>query len=66
MQPYKAQIDVYAESESEVAVLQDTFRALVNAKRNKGIAVTAKALTTALERFTDNFFVDNFLKSNGN
>lgn len=49
---------------SEVKELQDTFHALVNAKRDKGIAVTAAALTTALTRFKDNFFVDNFLKAN--
>jgi hypothetical protein len=64
MQPYLVEIYVYANEMSEVKELQDTFHALVNAKRDKGIAVTAAALTTALTRFKDNFFVDNFLKAN--
>lgn len=62
MTPYQAKIFMYAESESEIQAFQEAFHDLVNNKRERGIAVTASKLTEALQRFGDNFFVNNFLR----
>jgi elongation factor P hydroxylase len=62
MTPFQAKIFIYAETEEEVKAFQEAFHALVNDKREQGIAVTAGKLTDALQRFGNNFFVNNYLR----
>lgn len=62
MKAYQATIYVYAEDESEVKELEKRFFDFVNEKRNQGVAVSAKKMTAALEKFKNNYFVNNYLR----
>lgn len=62
MQPHKATIYVYANSEEEVREFERTYHSFVNEKREQGIAVSARKLTSALKQFANNFLVAKFLK----
>lgn len=62
MKPCKVTFYVYAEDDSEVKSLQDCLNDFVRNKYNSGILVTAKKLSTALNKFCNNFFVNNYLK----
>jgi hypothetical protein len=65
MIPQRINFYVYIETESDAVELETALHDFVNSKREQGIAVTANALKTALNRFKDNFFVNQFLKQNG-
>jgi hypothetical protein len=53
---------IYCDNDSEANELAKALHDFVESKRAQGIAVTAKKLTNALNKFKDNFFVNNFLK----
>jgi hypothetical protein len=53
---------IYCDNESDANELAQALHDFVDDKRKIGIAVTAKKLTNALNKFKDNFFVNNFLK----
>jgi hypothetical protein len=53
---------IYCESESEAKELTQALHDFVEDKRKVGIAVTARKLIDALNKFKNNFFVNNFLK----
>jgi hypothetical protein len=57
---------VYANNDDEAEKLSDALFAFVDEKRMKGIAVTANALTDALNKYKGNIFVNQFLKSYSN
>lgn len=63
MKAYKTSIYIYAESEEEVTAFEETFRNLLEEKRSQGIAVTANKLTSAIRKYGNNFFLNNFLKT---
>lgn len=62
MKPHKVQFYIYAESEEEVAQLENSLRQFVVAQYNKGVLVTARKLATALIQFANNIIVQNYLK----
>jgi hypothetical protein len=62
MIPTKITFYVYSDSETEATELSQALHDFVEDKRKIGIAVTAKKLTEALNKFKNNFFVNNFLK----
>jgi hypothetical protein len=62
MKPIKVSFYVYVDDDSEATELTQSLHDFVEDKRRIGIAVTAKKLTEALNKFKNNFFVNNFLK----
>jgi hypothetical protein len=62
MKPIKVSFYVYVDDDSEATELAQSLHDFVEDKRRIGIAVTAKKLTEALNKFKNNFFVNNFLK----
>jgi hypothetical protein len=62
MKPIKVSFYVYVDDDSEATELAKSLHDFVEDKRRIGIAVTAKKLTEALNKFKNNFFVNNFLK----
>lgn len=62
MQPYKITMYVYADNQQQADELQQSLYAFVDIKRQHGIAVTASKLTDALNKYGNNYFVNQFLK----
>lgn len=62
LQPYKIDLFVYAESDSEASVLEQAFKRFVNEQRERGVAVTASKLNTLLDRYGSNPIITNFLR----
>lgn len=62
MTPYKIEFYAYCEDETEAKELSQALYDFVSAKREQGIAVTARKLINALTKFKDNYFVTNFLR----
>ena len=62
MRPCKVAFYVYAESEEQIEKLQDTLNDFVREKYSQGILVTADKLAKAMNAFSNNFFVTNYLK----
>jgi hypothetical protein len=53
---------VYADNQQQADELQQSLYAFVDIKRQHGIAVTASKLTDALNKYGNNYFVNQFLK----
>jgi acylphosphatase len=64
LQPYKIEFYIYAENEEQAELLKNALYGFVNEKRNKHIAVTANALTAALNSFKNNIFVEKWIQQN--
>ena len=62
MKPCKVTFYAYAENEEQIEQLQDTLNNFVREKYNQGILVTAEKLAKAMNAFSNNFFVKNYLK----
>jgi hypothetical protein len=62
MKPYKVTLYVYASNEQEVKELEQHLYEFVDSKRKSGIAVTAKKLSQAIQKFKNNYFVNNYLR----
>lgn len=62
MKPYKIEIYIYAETDTEAVDVQKAMISFVKAKYDNGILVTAKRLLVAIERFKDNVIVNQFFK----
>ena len=62
MQPYKINLYVYADSPDEAQHLEDKLKDFVVAKREQGIAVSAKKLSKALDAFGNNPFLLTYLR----
>lgn len=62
MKPQQVSFYVYAEDEAQVKSLQQALNNFVRDKYNKGVLVTATKLQDALQRYGNNFVVNNFLK----
>jgi hypothetical protein len=65
MKPAKIEFFVYVENDAEAAELSKSLFGFVDGKRQMGIAVTAKALMSALDKFKDNHFLNSYLKNHG-
>jgi hypothetical protein len=62
MTPKLIKFYVYCDDDNEADELSRTLYSFVEDKRKQGIAVTAKRLTEALNKYKNNFFLNNFLK----
>lgn len=62
MKPYLIKIYVYAEDERQAKELERAAYEFVDDKYRQGILVTASRLAHALDKFKNNFFVNNFFK----
>lgn len=62
LQPYKIDLFVYAESDSEALALEQALKRFVNEQRERGVAVTASKLNTLLDRYGSNPLITNFLR----
>ena len=62
MKPYKIQIYVYAENDQEAEQVAQSAKAFVKKKYEQGILITADKLSAALNRFADNFIVNQYFK----
>ena len=62
MKPYKIQIYVYAENDQQAEQVAQSANAFVKKKYEHGILITADKLTAALNRFADNFIVNQYFK----
>ncbi len=62
LQPYKIDLFVYAESDSEALALEQALKRFVNTQRERGVAVTASKLNTLLDQYGSNTLITNFLR----
>lgn len=62
LQPYKIEMFVYAESQSEADAAAQALKAFVVRQRERGVAVTATKLKALLDRWGDNLIITNFLR----
>lgn len=62
MRPYEVKFYIYAKNEQEVQDLQKELNGFVREKYNNGILVTTEKLLFAMKKFSNNFFVNSFLK----
>lgn len=62
MKPYKIQIYVYAENDQQAEQVAQSAKAFVKKKYEQGILITADRLIAALNRFADNFIVNQYFK----
>lgn len=62
MKPYKIQIYVYAENDQQAEQVAQCAKAFVKKKYEQGILITADKLSAALNRFADNFIVNQYFK----
>lgn len=62
LQPYKIDLFVYAESDSEALALEQALKRFVNTQRERGVAVTAEKLNAMLKQYGDNILITNFLR----
>jgi hypothetical protein len=62
MKPYKIQIYVYAENDQQAEQVAQSAKAFVKKKYEQGILITADKLSAALNRFADNFIVNQYFK----
>lgn len=59
---YEVRFNVYAESQAEADAASAAIKAFINAKARTGVAVTAAKLTQAVEKWKDNYFVNQYFK----
>ncbi len=59
---YEIRFNVYAESQAEADAASAAIKQFISAKARTGIAVTAVKLTEAVEKWKDNYFVNNYFK----
>lgn len=62
LQPYKIDLFVYAESDSEALALEQALKRFINEQRERGVAVTASKLNTLLDQYGSNTLITNFLR----
>ena len=62
MRGYEIRFNVYAESQEEADRATEAVKAFIDGKARQGIAVTAKRLREAVERWKDNYFVTQYFR----
>ena len=59
---YEIRFNVYANSQEEADRATEAIKAFINAKAAQGIAVTAERISSAVNRYKDNYFVTSYFK----
>ena len=62
MKGYKIEFNIYAESQQEADQAADAIKQFISAQAQKGRAVTAKKISDAMSRLSNNFFVKKYFK----
>ena len=62
MQGYEIKFNVYANSQEEADADTSEVKAFISDMAQKGIAVTAGKIATAVARWKNNVFVTNYFK----
>lgn len=62
MQGFKVEFNVYAESQQEADDAAKAIKDFISAYAQEGRAVTAKKISEAMARWSNNFFVKNYFK----
>lgn len=62
MKGYKIEFFVYAESQEEADEACRTIKEFIDSNAREGRAVTAKKISDAVTRWSNNFFVKNYFR----
>ena len=62
MRGYEVRFNVYAETQEEADRATAAIRRFIDAKAGQGIAVTAAKLEQAVERWKDNYLVNQYFR----
>jgi len=62
MKGFEIKFNVYADSQEEADLATKTIIEFIGDNAAKGIPVTAKRIAEAVERWKDNYFVQNYFK----
>ena len=62
MQGYEVKFNIYAESQEEADMMTEAAKGFISDMARRGIAVTAKKLSHALDKWKDSYFVINYFR----
>lgn len=62
---YEVRFNVYANSQDEATRASVAIMRFISELARQGIAVTADKITSAVDKYKDNYFVTNYFKKNG-
>lgn len=62
MQGYPITFNIYAESPEEAELATQAIKDFISAKARVGVAVTAKKVADAVDKWRDNVFVTNYFR----
>lgn len=62
MEGYKIEFNVYAENQAEADQAAEAIKRFISANAQEGRAVTARKISEAVARWSNNFFVKNFFR----
>ena len=62
MEGYEIRFKVFANSQEEADRAMSAIKAFVNEKAEKGIAVTAEKISSAIERYKDSYILNSYFK----
>lgn len=62
MQGYEVKFNVYADSQQEADLASALVKQFISDLAQKGVAVTAKKIAEAAEKWKGNYFVTNYFK----
>lgn len=61
MKGFEIRFNVFADSQEEADRATLALRSFVDGKAREGVAVTADKIARAVEKWKDNYFVNNYL-----
>lgn len=62
MRGYEVKFNVYADSQEEADQAAGAIKGFISKMASKGVAVSGRKITAAVERWKDNIFVQNYFK----
>lgn len=62
MKGFEIKFNIYAETQEEADTATQVIKAFISEMASRGIAVTAKKLSSAVTKWKDNVFVVNYFK----
>lgn len=62
MQGFEIKFNVYAESQAEADIASAAVKQFISELAQKGVAVTAKRIAEAANKWKGNYFVTNYFK----
>ena len=62
MEGYRIEFNIYAESQKEADEASDAIKRFISAQAQEGRAVTARKISEAMKRWSNNYFVKNYFK----